>query len=359
MQNKNQRKAITKFEPNYTLICRPSLNKGMVQHEEETMPNTRKRKNGLLEGRIMKNYKTYSVYARTKTELNKKLNDLKKTLVGSTAPLGKMTVSQYYTRWLHLYKENYIKKSSLDNIKIYFESFILPKFEKMEISKLNQDLIQTFLNQLKRSRTKELIITYFKALVKKAYQEGFIKNNPFDLIVSEKRIKKTRQSFDLVKQEKILNYCKLNFSNEEFELILFYLLTGVRRNEALDFVIEKENELHIMGTKTENADRIIKISKNYFNHLKNIKIPFNFSPEVITKKFKRALNELGIKGCLNCLRHTYATNMFYLGQNIKFVQKQMGHASYQITADVYTNLADEKIEKNDILKLYKNLYYME
>lgn len=323
------------------------------------MPNIRKRKNGLLEGRIMKNHKTHSVYARTKTELNKKLKDLKKTLIDPYTPLGKMTVRQYYTRWLHLYKENYIKKSSLDNIKIYFESFILPKFENIEISKLNQDLIQTFLNQLKRSRTKELIITYFKALVKKAYQEGFIKNNPFDLIVSERRIKKIRQSFDLKEQERILKYCKSNFTNDEYELILFYLLTGARRNEALDFVIEKENELHIMGTKTENADRIIKISKRYFDHLKAIKTPFVFSPEAITKKFKKVLKALKINGCLNCLRHTYATNMFYLGQNIKFVQKQMGHASYQITADVYTNLTAEKIEKNDILKLYENLYYFE
>ena len=50
--------------------------------------------------------------------------------------------------------------------------------------------------------------------------------------------------------------------------------------------------------------------------------------------------------------------MYSLGANIKFVQNQMGHSSYTITADIYTNIK-RKENKEEILKLYNNLYYIE
>ncbi|MCI6542431.1 MAG: hypothetical protein MR423_01330 [Firmicutes bacterium] len=43
--------------------------------------------------------------------------------------------------------------------------------------------------------------------------------------------------------------------------------------------------------------------------------------------------------------------MFYLEANIKFVQLQMGHSSYQITADIYTNLHDNRIDKDELIML--------
>ena len=329
--------------------------------KENNMPNIRKRKNGLLEGRVNKNNKSYSVYARSLNELNRKLKDLKKKLENNGFNLKKITVKQYYERWIELYKKNFIKESSLNNIKIYFNTFILPKFGNVLISNLTQDSIQLFLNGLNKNRTKELIITYFRALVKKAFQEKYIDNNPFDLIVTEKKIKKVRQSFSLEEQTKILNKYKESCTSEEYELILFYLLTGVRRNDALNLDLSsiKNNRIHIRGTKTENSDRWVKVSEKYLQRLIQNGYKFDFSPEIVTKKFKSILKELCIEGCLNCLRHTYATNMFYLEANTKFVQLQMGHSSYQITADIYTNLHDNRIDKDELIMLYDSLYYIE
>lgn len=357
----NSKKIQIIHNSNYTQLIKPIDNKGMVSKQEETMRNIRKRKNGLYEGRFNKNNKTYSVYARSISEINKKLKELKKELLSQSLVSKKLTLKEYYERWLDLYKKNFVKESSLKNIKMYFKAFILPKFGNTQLEQLTQDSIQTFLNTLQKNRTKELIITYFKALIKKAFQEKFIKSNPFDLIVTEKKIKKVRQSFNLEEQIKILNVYKEQCSKEEYELILFYLLTGVRRNEALnlDLSKSKNNKLHINGTKTLNSDRWIKISENYMNRLQKNNFKFSFSPENITKKFKAILNQLSIKGCLNCLRHTYATNMFYLGANTKFVQTQMGHSSYQITADIYTNLHEEKPNLKELISLYENLYYFE
>jgi integrase len=44
---------------------------------------------------------------------------------------------------------------------------------------------------------------------------------------------------------------------------------------------------------------------------------------------------------LHTLRHTYASILINQGESIKYVSKQMGHASIQITADLYGHLFKE------------------
>ncbi len=42
----------------------------------------------------------------------------------------------------------------------------------------------------------------------------------------------------------------------------------------------------------------------------------------------------------HCLRHTYASLMLQQGESLKYVQKQLGHASIQITSDLYGDWLD-------------------
>jgi len=44
---------------------------------------------------------------------------------------------------------------------------------------------------------------------------------------------------------------------------------------------------------------------------------------------------------LHSLRHTYASLLINQGESIKYVSKQLGHASIQITADLYGHLFKE------------------
>jgi len=46
--------------------------------------------------------------------------------------------------------------------------------------------------------------------------------------------------------------------------------------------------------------------------------------------FNPTLERAGIRlMCFNSLRHTFATILIAIGENMKFIQKQMGHASTQ------------------------------
>ena len=59
-------------------------------------------------------------------------------------------------------------------------------------------------------------------------------------------------------------------------------------------------------------------------------------------------------------RHTYATNLYYAGIDVKTAQRLLGHSSIQITLDIYTHLDNQQISAsinkiNDFFNAQNNL----
>ena len=227
------------------------------------MPTIRYRKDNRYELRFYVNGIRYSIYSKDKTKLQKKykiklaeVKNIKKEILPSNYIL-----EEWMQIWLNTYKKPFVSQGTFDNIQIYFNKHILPEFGKVKISKITINELQPFLNNMGKSRTKELVITYFNACLKKAKDLDYIRKNPFDLIVKDKKIKNVRPAFTVFEQEKIINHIKAK-DYEFYKIIMFYLTTGVRRNEALSITSKDFTNLtlHIKGTKTENADRKIKIT---------------------------------------------------------------------------------------------------
>lgn len=194
-------------------------------------------------------------------------------------------------------------------------------------------------------------------MLTKANDLDYIIKNPFKLVVKDKKIKKVRPAFTIDEQKNILEYIKLK-DFEFYKLVLFYLATGVRRREALNITTNDfdGNILHIKGTKTNKSDRYIKITNELKQLIfKNNQPIFDYKENYITTKFKEYINDLKINGTLHCLRHSYATNQFYIGTPAKEVQINMGHSDITITLDVYTNI-DTRQDKKEILEKIKKLY---
>lgn len=60
---------------------------------------------------------------------------------------------------------------------------------------------------------------------------------------------------------------------------------------------------------------------------------------MIKREFNPSLKAAGLKRIrFHDLRHTFATLLIHQGENIKFIQNQMGHASIQTTMDRYGHL---------------------
>jgi len=69
-------------------------------------------------------------------------------------------------------------------------------------------------------------------------------------------------------------------------------------------------------------------------------------PTAIQKVFKKWAKRAGLPArySIHSCRHTYATNLYRISQNLRLVQLQLGHSNPQTTS-VYAAVLDEDIKK--------------
>jgi integrase len=63
----------------------------------------------------------------------------------------------------------------------------------------------------------------------------------------------------------------------------------------------------------------------------------HLDPATVRHAFRKVLRSAGLPTHFtpHCLRHTYASQLLSLGESIYYVQRQLGHASIQLTVDTY------------------------
>jgi integrase len=63
----------------------------------------------------------------------------------------------------------------------------------------------------------------------------------------------------------------------------------------------------------------------------------HLEPTTVRHAFRKVLRSAGLPTHFtpHCLRHTYASQLLSLGESIYYVQRQLGHASIQLTVDTY------------------------
>ncbi len=327
------------------------------------MSTIRYRKDNRFELRFYFDSKQYSVYSKDRSKLVKKRDEKIKALKKEQKEKKNKTTNCIYKLktwadfWFDNYKKPFVAEQTGREIQSLLKNYIVKNFGNYNLDEITINNLQPYLNKLPKTRTKELIITYFNACLQKAEDLEFIKKNPFKLVVKDKKIKNVRKAFTIEEQEKLLSKIKQT-NYEHYKLILFYLATGVRRSEALTLTskdFKNNNVIHIKGTKTDNADRFIRITENLKNLIYKEGKIFNYNGSYVTHMFKDYLAELNITGTLHCLRHSYATNQYYLGTPAKQVQMNMGHSEIGITMDIYTNIVVYE-DKTKILEKIKKLY---
>lgn len=61
-------------------------------------------------------------------------------------------------------------------------------------------------------------------------------------------------------------------------------------------------------------------------------------PDTLDDLVSPAFQAAGIPGKLHSLRHSYASLLIANGESAKYIRRQLGHASIQITMDTYGHL---------------------
>lgn len=274
-----------------------------------------------------------------------------------------MKLKTWLENWRDTYKKPFLKKKSYNLVVSATNKVIKSNLGNKELEKIKSEDIQKFYNKFARSRAKEFMILYLNSALQKAEDLEYVVKNPCRAITKDKKIHNVRVSLNFNEQEKLLNYIR---GNQFEELILFYLLTGCRLNEALTTKWENINVenccIRINGTKTATSVRDVDISQKYLQHLLKLKKAsktkriFPYSKSVVERGIKKIFNELKIDAVVHSLRHTYSTNQYYLGTPEKQRQYWLGHSSPLMTNNVYTHI-DKSINKNKLIKLYSHFYF--
>ena len=153
------------------------------------------------------------------------------------------------------------------------------------------------------------------------------------------------------------------------------LLCGCRTSEAARATgadVQKENGynvLHIRGTKTDNADRIVPIPDVLYVKIagtpRNEPIALYPSGRRIddgngshlwsgflhkcnvacgATMYRNKIIEPVISGIVPyCLRHEYCSQLARSGVDLRVAQRLMGHSSVTLTANIYTHVANDQV----------------
>lgn len=157
-----------------------------------------------------------------------------------------------------------------------------------------------------------------------------------------------------------------NSINIDFGFFPFLLLyTGLRRGEALALKYEdidhknktilinkslyfENNRPKIKTPKTRAGERVVMAPQILLDYLPKGKgFIFSENGEPLSERmyrfrWKKYVNQTGIKITPHQLRHQYATYLYEAGIDDKSAQSLLGHSSIAVTKDVYTHISKQK-----------------
>lgn len=234
---------------------------------------------------------------------------------------------------------------------------------------------QVMNNQSGNSKTQiSEVINALNFIFEHAIDDGMIIQNPAAKITKPKGTHTHRRALTAHERE---HFIKVGITDRRFYFFLLMLYCGCRPSEASECkgydisINDGYPLLHIRGTKTANADRLVPIPDELYTLIK--KTPKNdFIACTSTgykmtgnnarnawKAYKRQLNiSMGCNMYRNalvpplplapdlvpyCLRHEYCTELARRGVDIRIAQKLMGHSDIKLTANIYTNLNSDDV----------------
>ena len=301
------------------------------------------------------------VYAKTQKEcadkLKQRINDFL-FLGDKKTTSNKYLLKDLFMQWYRTEKEPFISEGTKRDILATYNEVAC--FHDMSIKKINKNALTTFFSKKPDNRTKEKTRLYLNACLKFYQNEGVITVNPCSNVKVKKSYNR-KNAFTYEQQASILESIK---RKPIYPIILIYLITGLRKNELNFSSIEKDIDfdnrllkaVNLKGRNLIKRYKVIKLSTKAISLImSNLDIIHKYNAETVYREFADVLKDLNIKGSIVNLRHTFATNCFYLGKQDVVISREMGHAKLQLTKDVYTDV-DYHLSAEKINKLYDNLY---
>lgn len=270
-----------------------------------------------------------------------------------------ITLGEWLDVWFVTYKRPYLRPYSLRNIEQMIRLHTPAWLKAMRMRDICVLDLDKALAELPNGRTMQYARQTWHNAFAKAYKLGIIERNVVELTDA---VKYKRQRGNALNIKERLDFLEAIKGKRLQWLMLFYMLTGVRRTEALTLewsdIDEDERLILIRGTKTEGSYRSIPLTddlkyvlseqrkQNEADKLRKGRgkfhearenMVFPFSAEYVSRTFK----ELCPAHHLHDLRHTYITLCAESGVNVRVCQQLVGHSTAALTLNVYTHVIDD------------------
>ena len=292
-------------------------------------------------------------------------------------PGGATRFGEYAELWYR--RKATIKPSTAKSYRSILDRRLLPFFKKLDLHTITRENIQDFVKKMVDEDLAPMTIKnvtgLLYAILSDALENRKILENPFRKIERPSCKGRERDHLQFHEIDAFLAAC------EPKNYALFYtaVWTGARRGELLGFSWPNVDWLNsqicvkqglykrrLQTPKTDNSVRAIDMTPGLIDVLKRhraeqakkrLKHGQNWNKfdlvfcqdngrpidadRLYHRDFKRVLKRAGLRHMtIHGLRHTYASILIAAGHNPKYIQKQMGHGSIEITMDLYGHMME-------------------
>lgn len=293
--------------------------------------------------------------------------------------------SDYFERWITVYKEGAIRKVTMDKYKLSL-SWVKKLAPKLKLCDMDRVTYQQLLNDYAKDHERQTTMDFhhhLKSAILDAVDEGLIERDPTRKVIIKgksprEKKKKYLNQFEL---HTLLNGLNLKDHINYDWLILLIAKTGMRFSEAIaltpaDFDFSHQllsvnktwNYKDSGGFQpTKNISSVRKIQLDWmivsqFSALVK-DLPVNEPIFVEKAIFNSTINNILNRHCtdlgipvitIHGLRHTHASLLLFGGVSIASVAKRLGHSSMNTTEKTYLHIIQE-LENKDVDLVMRSL----
>lgn len=384
---------------------------GKDLYGRELGPGFGQRKNGQYYARFENRFGTrQTIYSADLQELRDKYNtavyeNKKKMNVVDDGT----TLDDFFEIWIKVYKYKIIRENTRQGYQTVYRKHISPVLGKRTLMEITSLMVRALINNLDkqgygyetRNRVRIMLLDMFD----KALTDGFVNRNPLKGI---KLVRDEQKEIRVLTREEQVDFFECAAGTFYYNLFVTAVETGLRPGELYaltpeDIHFEKKEirvnktlvyqkfegdrgkVYHLGPPKTKSSNRTVPITERCGDALRkqirqrqiilnkpNITPIKGFENLLFLSTLGTPLNATTYSDAIgrivdtinlmkdpleqmekfsgHCFRHTFATRCFEAGINPKTVQAYMGHASLQMTMDLYTHVT-ESFKQDEIEKL--------
>lgn len=316
----------------------------------------------------------------TKTKARERLREIEESLSkGSYLPCKKVPLfSEVSQEWLE-HKRPQVRATTWENYEGHVRNHF-KDFNGLKVTAITTATVERFTGQRQKNEmnidTLRRVLVTLNQIFSYAVRHRYIPHNPLRDAERPRDPKKEKRDMVILNPEQIQALLEQESDFKYRTLFLVASMSGARQGEILGLkwgdVDWDAGQIHVQRTftkgrffptKTLSSNRHIDLGPLVLRELRKWKLACphskldlifpngNGSPieygNMVKRYYHPALESAGLpRVTFHSLRHTYASLLIAQGENVKYIQNQLGHSTPVVTLSVYSHLMEDRNEES-------------